>query len=61
MYRFLSLEEYETSPLKDKHPRPRVSLDKTEVVISTNYHDKDCNCLTHQEAIDHINNNWPEE
>ena len=50
-----------TDPLRLEHPNARISPDGTEVVISTNRHGEDCECVSHAEALAYIAANWLED
>ena len=52
------------SPYRKSHPKARINLELTEVVLScTNHHGSECSCLTHAAALEYIDTNWqkPEE
>ena len=47
------------SPYRLSHPKARVNIEQTEVVLScTNIHGADCSCLTHSDALTYIDTNW---
>lgn len=50
-YKVISFSEWESS-YKDDHPNPRVSPDKSEVVLSNE------GLLTKNEIVEHISSNW---
>lgn len=60
MYRFISYDEYLNSTYLLSHPNARVNIEKTEVVLSCNNHGDGCDCLSHEEAIEHVSINWVE-
>jgi hypothetical protein len=47
-----------TSPYRYSHSHARVNYEKTEVVLSLNYHTDDCDCLTHKQANQYIDSQW---
>ena len=49
------------SPYWHSHPHARVSGDNMEVVLSCSNHDETCTCVTREEALAHIEANWPIE
>jgi len=57
MYKFISYDEYLSSDYSTLHPNARVNLEQTEVVLSCSTH-HDCSCLTHEQAMEYITENW---
>lgn len=60
MYKFIPYDEYLSSSYLTSHPHARVNTEKTEVVLSCSTHDN-CKCVTHKEALEHIDTNWAKE
>ena len=60
MYKFIPYDEYLSSSYLTSHPHARVNTEKTEVVLSCSTHDN-CKCVTHKEALAHIDTNWAKE
>lgn len=74
MYKFIPYEEYmeteevigeegnvttvRVSPYATTHPHASINIEKTEVVLSCSEHTNGCGCLSHAEAIKHIDTNW---
>ena len=57
MYKFGTLEEYNDN-FKESHPHARINEENTEVVLSCNTHENNCDCVTHEQAVNHIKSNW---
>lgn len=55
MYKFISSEEYNSKGWSKSHPKARCSADGKEYVLSN------VGTLTHLQALDHIDKNWPKE
>ena len=60
MYKFITYDEYINSDYITSHPNARVNAAQTEVVLSCNNHEAPCSCVTHKQALTHINTNWTE-
>lgn len=61
MYKFIGYDEYKTSGYLTSHPYARVNIEEAEVVLSCNAHGDNCNCLTHKQALEHIDANWQKQ